>query len=199
MVREDCPAGTKWDSLVVACVVSESETRPGPEAATEMPPVGRVRSTDPPAQAHSVMLLSPALWIFVMLATLGSILALALWFIIYKRQTRHSTTSEDAGLQQESLQKTEPASKSQQPLSERNGPAERSQRATWAPPPCPHLHLQAQTGTTWEEGFTACSDLAKHAGTEGVRGLPTFGTREHRIPLPATELGGTVLVTTKTV
>uniref|UniRef100_A0A8C3AW45 Uncharacterized protein n=1 Tax=Cyclopterus lumpus TaxID=8103 RepID=A0A8C3AW45_CYCLU len=184
MVREDCPAGTKWDSLVVACVVSESETRPGPE----MPPVGRVRSTDPPAQAHSVMLLSPALWIFVMLATLGSILALALWFIIYKRQTRHNQCCQpdyDHHLNPEAA-----------PL---NGPAERSQRATWAPPPCPHLHLQAQTGTTWEEGFTACSDLAKHAGTEGVRGLPTFGTREHRIPLPATELGGTVLVTTKTV
>lgn len=30
--------------------------------------------------------LSPALWIFVVLATLGSILALVLWFIIYRQR-----------------------------------------------------------------------------------------------------------------
>ncbi|XP_068434437.1 tumor necrosis factor receptor superfamily member 13C-like [Clinocottus analis] len=193
MAREDCPAGKKWDSLVGTCVLTTSETRPEPEAPVELPPVGQLRPTAPTAQAHSVVLLSPALWIFVVLATLGSILALALWFIIYKRQTRHRSQSEDAGLQQEPLQKTEPPAKSQQLL------AERLQRASWAPSPCPHLHLEAQAGTNWEEGLTACSDFAKHAGTDGVRGLPTCSTREHRIPLPATEMGGTALVTTKTV
>ncbi|XP_068574870.1 tumor necrosis factor receptor superfamily member 13C-like isoform X2 [Cebidichthys violaceus] len=199
MAKKDCPAGRKWDSLVSICF-PESETRPEPGPSTERPlaTVVQLRSTAP--TAHSVMLLSPALWIFVVLATLGSILALALWFIIYKRQTRHSSTSEEAGLQQEPLQKTEPPAKSQPPPSERNGQAEMLQRAAWTVSPCSHLHLGAQTGKKWEEGFTACSDPAKHAGTEGFRGLPTCSTtREHRIPLPATELGGTVLVTTKTV
>ncbi|XP_037648629.1 uncharacterized protein LOC119501921 isoform X2 [Sebastes umbrosus] len=193
MGKDDCPAGQKWDPLV-GCIPSETYTRPEPEPPTEL------RSTAPPARADAVMLLSPALWIFVVLATLGSILALALWFIIYKRQTRHISTSEDAEPQQEPLQKTEPPAKIHPPPPERNGQAEMLQRAAWAPPPCPHLHLGAQTGSNWEEDFTACRDPAKYAGTEGGRGLPTCSTmREHRFPLPATELGGTALVTTKTV
>lgn len=55
--------------------------------------------TPPPAslsrspEADSVMLLSPALWIFVVLATVGSIVALVLWFVIYKRQTRNISIS----------------------------------------------------------------------------------------------------------
>ncbi|XP_031726839.1 uncharacterized protein LOC116396390 isoform X2 [Anarrhichthys ocellatus] len=199
MAKKDCPAGKRWDSLVSTCI-QESETRPepGPSAERSLATVVQLRSTAP--TAHSVMLLSPALWIFVVLATLGSILALSLWFIIYKQQTRHISTSEEAGLQQEPLQKTEPPAKSQPPPSERNGQAEMLQIAAWTPSPCSHLHLGAQTGNKWEEGFTASSDPAKHAGTEGFRGLPTSSTtRGHRIPLPATELGGTVLVTTKTV
>lgn len=41
---------------------------------------------------------------------------------------------------------------------------------------------------------------AKHTCRESNGGLPPCGqAREHRIPLPATELGGTALVTTKTV
>ncbi|XP_044037740.1 uncharacterized protein LOC122869137 [Siniperca chuatsi] len=203
MAKKDCPAGSYWDSLVNTCIgSSETETRPEPEPPTE-PPVAvvvQLRATAPAAQADLVMVLSPALWIFVVLATLGSVLALALWFIIYRRQTSHSSTSEDPKPQQEPLQKTEPPSKIYPPPSERNGHAEMVQRATGAPSPCPHLHLGAQTGFKWEEGFTACRDHAKHAGTEGGGGLSACSTmREHRVPLPATELGGTALVTTKTM
>lgn len=53
----------------------------------------QLRSTERTAQVNPVMVLSPALWIFVVLATLGSILTLALWFIIYRRQNSLSSTS----------------------------------------------------------------------------------------------------------
>lgn len=108
--------------------------------------------------------------------------------------------AEDAEAQQEPLQKTEPPAILHSLPSESNSHAEMLQRAAGALSPCPHLHLGAQTVSQWEEGFTAYRDITKHAGTEGGRGLPPCSTmREHRIPLPATELGGTALVTTKTM
>lgn len=54
--------------------------------------VDQVRNTAPATQVDAVTALSPALWIFVVLATVGSILVLALWFVIYRRQTRPSST-----------------------------------------------------------------------------------------------------------
>uniref|UniRef100_A0AAQ4RWV5 Uncharacterized protein n=1 Tax=Gasterosteus aculeatus aculeatus TaxID=481459 RepID=A0AAQ4RWV5_GASAC len=110
------------------------------------------------------------------------------------------SVAEEAGLQQHPLQKTEQPAKSQPSSPERNGQAEIMQRAAWAPSPCAHLHLGGQTGHKWAEGFTACSDPAKHDGMDEIPGMRACSTtREHRIPLPAIELGGTVLVTTKTV
>ncbi|XP_033501497.1 uncharacterized protein LOC117268870 [Epinephelus lanceolatus] len=205
----DCGPRQKWDSLLSICFPSVRKTRPEPDPPSEPPLADLVQftaKTPPPAslsrspEADSVMLLNPALWIFVVLATVGSIVALVLWFLIYKRQTRNISISEDAERRQEPLQKTEPPAKIHLPPPERNGQAEMLLGAAWALSPCPHLHLGAQTGSKWEEGFTACRDPAKHAGTEGGRGPPACSTmREHRIPLPATELGGTALVTTKTV
>ncbi|XP_070778978.1 tumor necrosis factor receptor superfamily member 13C-like [Enoplosus armatus] len=202
MAMKDCPAGSFWDTLVGNCINNKTETRHKPEPPTKPPlaDVIKLRATTPTAQANLVMVLSPALWIFVVLATLGSILALVHWFIIYRRQTSHSNTLEDAELQQESLQKTEPPSKVYPRPSERNSHAEMLQREAGAPSPCPHLCLGAQTDLKWKEGFTACRDHAKHSETEGGGGLSACSTmREHRVPLPATELGGTALVTTKTV
>uniref|UniRef100_A0A3Q3JVW9 Uncharacterized protein n=1 Tax=Monopterus albus TaxID=43700 RepID=A0A3Q3JVW9_MONAL len=68
------------------------------------------------------------------------------------------------------------------------------------PSPCPHLYLGTQTGLTWEEGLPLCGAPLKPSGTEVGGALSACSTvTEHRIPLPATELGGTALVTTKTV
>ncbi|XP_076609019.1 uncharacterized protein LOC143334228 isoform X2 [Chaetodon auriga] len=202
MAKKDCPAGSHWDSLVNVCVFNRTETRPEPDRPTESPVavLVQVRSTPRTAQASTAMVLSPALWIFVVLATVGSILALALWFIIYRRQSSLSSTSEDAEPQQEPLQKTEPPAVIHSLPSETNSHADMLQRAAGAPSPCSHLHLGAQTDSQWEEGFAAYGDPTKHAGMEGGRGLHTCSImREHRIPLPATELGGTALVTTKTI
>ncbi|XP_038551002.1 uncharacterized protein LOC119884751 [Micropterus salmoides] len=201
MTKKDCPAGSYLDHLVGDCIFSKTKTTPEPQPKTEPPlaVVVQLKATAP-TQANLVMVLSPALWVFVVLAILGSILALTVWFIIYSRQTSYSSTSQDIELQQDPLQKTEPPSKIYPPPSERNGHAELLQQAAGAPSPCPHLHLGVQTGFKWEEGFTACRDHAKHAVTEAAGGLSACRTmREHRVPLPATELGGTALVTTKTM
>ncbi|XP_042360776.1 uncharacterized protein LOC121956567 [Plectropomus leopardus] len=206
---KECPPGEKLENLLNLCFPSKTETRPEPEPTAEpsLADVVQLNAKTPPSvslsqssKVDSVMLLGLALWIFVVLATVGSILALALWCIIYKRQNRNSNTAEDAELRQEPRHKAEPSAKIHPPPSERNSQADMLLRAAWAPSPCPHLHLGSQTGSNWEEGSTACRDTAKHAGTEWTQGLPVCSTiREHRIPLPATELGGTALVTTKTV
>nr|XP_046271307.1 uncharacterized protein LOC124073247 [Scatophagus argus] len=204
MTMKDCPADSHWDELVSECIprrIEESAPEPGPQPQPSIEPVVvQLRSTTRASQASPVMELSPALWIIVMLATVGSVLALVLWFIIYRRQTSLSNASEDSEPQQEPLQKTEPPVIIHSLPSEMNSHADVLQRAAGAPSLCSHLHMGAQTGSQWEQGPTTYRDPTKHAGTEGGRGLPTCGTmREHRIPLPATELGGTALVTTKTV
>ncbi|XP_041813769.1 uncharacterized protein LOC121621391 [Chelmon rostratus] len=201
MAKRDCPAGMQWDILLNVCVSNSTETRPEAAPPTEPPlaDVVRLRSTARTAQASTAMALSPALWIFVVLATLGSVLTLALWFVIYRRQSSPSSTSEDAEPQQEPLQKTEPPAATHSLPSLTNSHADVLQRAAGAPSPCSHLHLGDQNGSQWEEGFTAYGDPMKHAGMEGGS-MPACSTmREHRIPLPATELGGTALVTTKTM
>lgn len=71
--------------------------------------------------------------------------------------------------------------------------------AAEAGPPCPHLQPDPQTGLQWQEGSMK-RELARATWMEGGGGLPPCSKmQEHRIPLPATELGGTALVTTKTV
>ncbi|KAK5856645.1 hypothetical protein PBY51_008228 [Eleginops maclovinus] len=185
MGKNDCPAGSKWDSLISMCVHCMTKPTTEPSLAVVVQLRAKVPSAQAPtARAPSVMLLSPALWIVVVLATVGSLLAVILWFIIYRRQTRHSSDSEVAEPEQR-LQKTDPTAEIHPP------PSEMFQRAAWVPSPCHHQHLGAQIAS--EEGFTARRDPTEHAWTEG----PTLW--EHRIPLPATELGGTALVTTKTV
>ncbi|AWP18579.1 Hypothetical protein SMAX5B_005754 [Scophthalmus maximus] len=203
MVKKNCSAGQKWDTLVNDCV-SREKTLTKTEPPTEPPLpaiVDQVRNTAPATQVDAVTALSPALWIFVVLATVGSILVLALWFVIYRRQTRPSSTPGEAEPGQESLQKTEPKATIHPLPSERNGQEEMFLRAAEAVSPCAHLHLGAQRGSEREEGFIACRGHAKHAGEEAGRGQSACSTmREHnRLPLPATELGGTALVTTKTV
>uniref|UniRef100_A0A3Q3LMJ0 Uncharacterized protein n=1 Tax=Mastacembelus armatus TaxID=205130 RepID=A0A3Q3LMJ0_9TELE len=180
MAKKSCSAGYKWDSLVQNCV--QEDTKATLEDTTPTP---------------QLMVLSPALWIFVVLATVGSVVALALWFIIYRRQT----SLNDAEPAHEPLEKTELlVTTVQPPVSERNGQAEMFHVATEAPSPCSHLYLGAQTSPKWEDGFSACRGPPEHNGKGVGRGLPACSTMsEHRIPLPATELGGTALVTTKTV
>lgn len=66
-------------------------------------------------------------------------------------------------------------------------------------PPCLHLQPDPLTCRQWQEGGQQ-REPAMHTCRENGGRLPLCGkVPEHRIPLPATELGDTALVTTKTV
>ncbi|KAK2894124.1 tumor necrosis factor receptor superfamily member 13C-like [Channa argus] len=198
MAKKTCLDGKKWDPLTTDCVTVKKETNPEHKLRTEPPPnvLSSVRVTASTEQTNPMMPLSPTVCAIVVLVTMGSILALAVWLIIYKRQTRLGSTSVEPEPVHEPLQKTEPPAPFLPAPSQRNGQAEMCQFAAEAPSTCPHLG--AQIGSKREGDYTACRGPTTQ--TEAGGGLPACHTiSEHRIPLPATELGGTALVTTKTV
>lgn len=93
----------------------------------------------------------------------------------------------------------EPLQKIQPPLE-----SHLSTSATLAPSACAHPYNQGTDSTSKrEEGFANCQKATDGGETdraEDVGVLSVFSAmREHRLPLPATELGDTALVTTKTV
>ncbi|XP_029912999.1 uncharacterized protein LOC115363066 [Myripristis murdjan] len=203
--KGNCPPGTKWDSLISDCVGNPLAAAQQPKPATEPPRVVPVhlRSTVPTAPAKSVVVqplsFENGLWVFVGLLTLGSILAVVIWTIIYRQQTRRRSSAEDPEPAVQPLAKTDTSVKIHPAPAERNGQAEMQQRAREAPS-CPHLDAGALTGFKCEESFTHRRYPTNHGGMEGSGGLLTYSTmRQHTVPLPATELGGTALVTTKTM
>uniref|UniRef100_A0A3Q0RMF9 Uncharacterized protein n=1 Tax=Amphilophus citrinellus TaxID=61819 RepID=A0A3Q0RMF9_AMPCI len=181
MDKKSCPEGKKWDHLVHTCL--------------PLTAVNQLEAINTTAKPNSLVVLSPALWIFVVLVVVGSILALTVWFIIWKRQTRRSST---CGVKL--LQNAAPPAKLHPLPPEKNGQAVIFQSVAEAPSLCFHVNPGSQTGSKWEDDFTATRDLLMSAGAEAGGGSPACSTMaEHRIPLPATELGGTALVTTKTM
>ncbi|XP_061557318.1 uncharacterized protein LOC133415350 [Phycodurus eques] len=210
MTKKNCPPGSKWDNLVNTCIPNVLETRP--ESPTGLTPVFHQRTTSPDAWADPASALSPVLWIVVVLTTLGSIVALALWFIIYRQQSRLSRTSEEMEPGPEPPQKIEPPIEGHFSATRRGRsiPDEMLRRASSAPPACAHLYHQGPHNISkWEEGLGDCRGpwkCQKATGrgetdcAEDLGGLPVcHAMRAHRLPLPATELGGTTLVTTKTM
>ncbi|KAM4530763.1 uncharacterized protein PAE49_023148 [Odontesthes bonariensis] len=202
MAKKTCLEGKSWDILLRMCV--NTRTEPSRKVYSTTKPVlmieSRLTAKTTTATADSMSVLSPALWICVILATLGSVLAVTLWFVIFRRQTRDSGSPDEAVPDQELLQKTEPPAKFHSPPSDKNGQAEMFQRAAEASSPRHQLPLGAQKDSEWEGGFTGCMGPARYGCKEGSGELPACSTMaDHRVPLPATELGGTALVTTKTV
>uniref|UniRef100_A0A3Q2TPD7 Uncharacterized LOC105918008 n=1 Tax=Fundulus heteroclitus TaxID=8078 RepID=A0A3Q2TPD7_FUNHE len=201
MAEQKCPEGKTWDILLRVCFkmkpIANRKLHPPTEPIlTVVDPItarlSPARSTGQP----DGLVLSQTLWISVILVTLGSVLALTLWFVIFRRQTKAHKDLEDPGPEQEVLQKAEPKAMFYPP--DRNGQV--PQRAENGPTACHQMHQGAQMDPKWEDGFSVCSDPAKHAAKEENGGLPACSTgADHRVPLPATELGGTALVTTKTV
>lgn len=55
--------------------------------------MNQLKAINTTVKPTSMVVLSPTLWISVVVVVVGSILALTFWFIIYKRQTRRSSTS----------------------------------------------------------------------------------------------------------
>uniref|UniRef100_A0A672GWM8 Uncharacterized protein n=1 Tax=Salarias fasciatus TaxID=181472 RepID=A0A672GWM8_SALFA len=181
MAQRVCAAGFQWDDLLVICV--RNKTMQKPEHHTGEFPFTDLIYKNASARAPSAAMEGPALWSCVVVVTLGSILALAVWFFIYRQQRRPTWLY--------LIHTAEPRRQApaKQPPTERNRHTELFLGAPDAPSPCHHLHPEAQRGLKWGDGFTACGGPTVHSG----------GPSEHRIPLPATELGGTVLVTTKTM
>ncbi|KAF3700485.1 hypothetical protein EXN66_Car016172 [Channa argus] len=95
MAKKTCLDGKKWDPLTTDCVTVKKETNPEHKLRTEPPPnvLSSVRVTASTEQTNPMMPLSPTVCAIVVLVTMGSILALAVWLIIYKRQTRLGSTS----------------------------------------------------------------------------------------------------------
>lgn len=111
-----------------------------------------------------------------------------------------AATTDDPEPGLDPLAKTEPPVKILPPPLDRNGPYISVQKETEALPFFSNLGVGAQIGLQQEEGPTICGRPLNQGFPERDRCVVMCNTlREHRIPLPATELGGTALVTTKTV
>ncbi|MED6246151.1 hypothetical protein ATANTOWER_013555 [Ataeniobius toweri] len=195
MAERTCPDGKKWDILLRTCYkMSATRKLHPPTEPILTAKTSSGKSTSPP----NVLMLSQTLWISVILVTLGSILALTIWIVIFRRQTKARGYYEDPVTEQEVLKKAEPKAKFHPPHSDRNG--QTLQRAANGSSSCHQLHPGAQMDPKWEDGFSICREPARHVSKDGNGGLPACSiVADHRVPLPATELGGTALVTTKTV
>ncbi|XP_061701996.1 uncharacterized protein LOC133514365 isoform X2 [Syngnathoides biaculeatus] len=205
MTKKNCPAGSKWDHVVNNCILHLVDPRR--ESPTVLAPFFHQRTISPDAQADAPIGLSPVLWIVVGLTTLGSIVALALWFVIYRWQRRLRRTSEvEPG--PEPPQKIKPSTEGHFSATQRGRgiPDEMLHRAS----ACGHLSHQGPHDTSkWEGGSAICGapwECQKATGGRETDGAEDPGDlsvcnamTEHRLPLPATELGGTTLVTAKTV
>ncbi|KAJ8387577.1 hypothetical protein AAFF_G00152730 [Aldrovandia affinis] len=167
-----CHPGKKFDNLVKDCVLSK------PEQATESSPILR------PSTSLHAPVVSPSVWIPVVVVVNGSILALFLWFI-YKRQTRHNHAAVDA----------EAEISPEVQLDGRTDPV--AVKGEGPPTSCPHVNggpqgLIKQEVPTWRKDY--------ECDTGGGDSVHMCNHRmDHGIPLPATELGDAALVTTKTV
>ncbi|XP_061566978.1 uncharacterized protein LOC133421412 [Cololabis saira] len=200
--KQQCPEGQAWDILLRRCYGRQIAPRRKPLPTTEQTliVVDQVRTKTTAAKADALLVLSPTLWICVTLITLGSFLALTFWFLICRRQTGASANSEAAEPELEHLQKPQPPPIFNPPLSERNGQPAMFQRANEASFPCHQSHPGVQTGSTMGNGFSVCRGPIGHGSKDGGEALHACSTTaDHKVPLPATELGGTALVTTKTV
>uniref|UniRef100_A0AAY5JVM9 Uncharacterized protein n=1 Tax=Esox lucius TaxID=8010 RepID=A0AAY5JVM9_ESOLU len=187
MAKKTCRLGTKWDRLLMDCVRSPlGVPSPPPDLVTELSPVKW--STDGSPQYNPAV--NPAVWISVVVVLNGSILALFLWFIIYRKQRRHRRTTVDP-------EAPETRSKAK-PAVETDCKAAAVQSEKEAPPSCCHLNGGPQTYFGQE---ASTYNRAPGCGPLGEVGsvFMCSSQREHGIPLPATELGDAALVTTKTV
>lgn len=186
MSRKDCVAGTKWDSLIKRCMPLKIPPDIVPQHPTPIaPPPALIRRHTTTPSAQIVAVFNPGLWIFVILATLGSILALAVWIVIYRRHTR------------DPIVEAKPA---EQPLQKTDAPGHRPERngcaAEEVSSPCHHLNTGLHAAPMWEEAGGAHIERTKHNGRDWGGGS---AVRQETVPFSATELGGTALVTTKTV
>ncbi|XP_022524133.1 tumor necrosis factor receptor superfamily member 13C-like isoform X1 [Astyanax mexicanus] len=162
MEKQECGPGFSWDLLVKECIMEESHQ---PVTADTL----AVRNTRAPAQ--SWVEVAPSVWICVGVVLSSSILALLLWFIIYRRHKHNAgkrSSEPPASVPQNgsAVSPMLPEQKEDSPLS------------------CTHWNDRTQDLSVCELGWG--QSICK-------------GKVQHGVPVPATELGDSALVTTKTV
>ncbi|XP_069053050.1 uncharacterized protein [Lepisosteus oculatus] len=182
---EGCAAGLFWDSLVRQCMKAQKNL------TTEAAPVLEASAETPPGAGAPVV--SPLAWGCVLGVMCSSLLALLLWFIIYRKYRRqHARTPADP--------EAEPPSELQRVGAGGAPPGEEDDQP---PTSCPHLNGNGVAAGVQAPRTLADSSPAGEEEEEEEEGrLKVYicnGRKEHGFPLPATELGGAALVTTKTV
>ncbi|XP_062335997.1 uncharacterized protein LOC134035148 [Osmerus eperlanus] len=209
MSREACPRGKKWDRLLVTCVPSPTpqddlwmttgRPLPRPQPATGSPVVRW--ATDASATMGDPAF-SLAVWVSVGVVVNCSVLALCLWFIIYRLRATHTNSADDPEAGLEVPDKTHPS----MDRPRYHGSVVVLQRERGSPQSWPQMNGGGDhTAFSQEEGLPCCRDSPGCGGGQGEWGQGEGGlvmcrsVREHVIPLPAIELGDAALVTTKTV
>uniref|UniRef100_A0A8C9RQX9 Uncharacterized protein n=1 Tax=Scleropages formosus TaxID=113540 RepID=A0A8C9RQX9_SCLFO len=176
---KSCDRGQRWDKLVNKCVPGSEDQ---PPQVTDVP-TSLKGSTKAPCTQSSMV--NTSVWISVVAVMSISIIALLLWFAIYRRERRP-------------IQHTVKDDKPEQPV---------DREAACVP--------AVAVVVDEEEEEAPTSFLRQNGGPLGVQEQepPTWGRvvvcqasahmcngrKKHGVPLPATELGDAALVTTKTV
>ncbi|XP_077475544.1 uncharacterized protein LOC144088765 [Stigmatopora argus] len=180
MTKKNCPPGRKWDNVVTACIQDMMAIQREPK--TEPTPVFHQKTTSPAAWSDPISL-SPILWIAVVLTILGSIMALALWIIFFRWDSRFNRSSVPTEPEPDPAEKIDPLIEGHE------------------------FNPSVSASTSFDQrgplNISKSQKATGHGETDSAQPLGGFpvcnSTREHKIPLPATELGGTALVTTKTL
>uniref|UniRef100_A0A3B5PUW1 Uncharacterized protein n=1 Tax=Xiphophorus maculatus TaxID=8083 RepID=A0A3B5PUW1_XIPMA len=186
MAKKDCPEGKTWDNLLWTCI--------------------KMRATPTP---------SPTLWICVILVTLGAILALTIWFITFRRQTKARKNDgklkccnsfisfvnrqllfshNELKIILKKVEYVEVNSTQKCCL-----PTKFVTLITLETPPFLFSPPRASLGSSLLRYRLFWFQHASVGGEHGFGVCRERGVADHRVPLPATELGGTALVTAKTV
>ncbi|CAL8316132.1 unnamed protein product [Arctogadus glacialis] len=245
MVKRACPAGQTWSTLLDYCSVripEDQQPQPGPPRPPAAKPTAVKPTAAEPTYVTSGVVTAPwtkgsgmwtgpaagpYLWGAVAVVATGSILALVLWFLIYRQHRNRSNWAPPPALQD--TDKTDPL-----PLAPGSYPAEPLRKDP--EPSGPHCNgvymnditpcmagqnditscmagqndvtscMAGQNDVTscmaGQNDITSCmagqNDLSW--GSPRVTWVGETGAtgRKHRVPLPATELGDTTLVTAKT-
>ncbi|XP_066563362.1 tumor necrosis factor receptor superfamily member 13C [Amia ocellicauda] len=178
--RLDCLPGEVWENLLNECIskTDAHTTVRGPVLSAS----GGVLPGGGAAGGAKAWELGPAVWGGAVAVMVGSVLVLCLWCLIYRRHQRQRLRclSGQTGLRETPTAEEDDTSES-----------------------CRHVY-RASPGTNLQEpcvsGSLAWAEEIEHGAGEELSSVHLCnGRQDHSFPLPATELGGATLVTTKTV
>ncbi|XP_063067722.1 alpha-2C adrenergic receptor-like [Engraulis encrasicolus] len=221
MAQKRCPAGSKWDSLTLNCVHPRKLLPPKPFSG--IPPVLQPATVAPTEAIPAAITVS--VWVCVAVAMSGFILVILLLFV-WRRLPSHSPKTDDKEAQgtdashPAALAATPPVpeglpSPAGLPANGHHHPHHLYHHHYHRPSPThsssSYQHRATEVGRSSREEDTCNVGLSGYCSntTSSPSSSSTSSSSHHvcngnsriegGIPLPATELGGAALVTTKTV